>query len=82
MSSFMYGGVTTNVSGYIDQTVDDLLARAPATSKKKGAFVEQAITNFKAGYIFPVNEDDATGGIHYFVARAFLLERLRNTALT
>jgi hypothetical protein len=90
VSSFMYGGVTTNVSGYIDRVVDDLIARgqpasaAPARSAtaRDGEFVKQAAANFEAGYIFPVNEKDARGGIHYFIARAFLLDRLKNVALT
>ena len=89
ISSFMSGGVTTNVSGYIDKVADDLIARAkppaaaPArpTAAKDGEFVKQAAENFRAGYIFPFNDSDARGGIHYFIARAFLLERLRNVTL-
>jgi hypothetical protein len=89
ISSYMSGGVTTNVSGYIDKVADDLIARAKPTAAppsrtsaaKDGEFVKQAAENFKAGYIFPFNEGDARGGIHYFIARAFLLERLRSVSL-
>jgi hypothetical protein len=91
ISSFMYGGAATNVSNYIDNVVDDLIAQtstAPGTTTtaKDGEFVEHAVENFKARYIFPVDEKDArgrilSGGIHYFIARAFLLERLRNVSL-
>jgi len=91
ISSFMYGGVTTNVSNYIDNVVDDLItptSTAPGKTKttKDGEFVERAAESFKARYIFPANEKDEKGdyirgGIHYFIARAFLLERLRNVSL-
>ena len=89
ISSYMSGGVTTNVSSYIDRVADDLMARAKPTAAapgkktaaKKGEFAEQAAENFRAGYIFPFGEDDARGGIHYFIARAFLLERLRSVSL-
>jgi hypothetical protein len=90
ISSYMSGGVTTNVSSYIDKVTDDLIARAKPTAAappktravKDGEFVQQAAENFRAGYIFPFGENDARGGIHYFIARAFLLERLRSVSLT
>lgn len=80
ISSFMYGGVTTNVSATIDQTMDDLIARTPPS--KGTPFAEQAAANFAAGYIYPFGEKDERGGIHYFIARAFLRERLGSVALT
>ncbi len=80
ISSFMYGGVTTNVSATIAQTMDDLIARTPPSRGK--TFAEQAADNFAAGYIFPYGEKDARGGIHYFIARAFLRERLGGAKLT
>jgi hypothetical protein len=89
ISSYMSGGVTTNVSGYINKVVDDLIARTKPTAAgpprktaaKDGEFADQAAENFKAGYIFPFKDGDARGGIHYFIARAFLLERLRSVSL-
>ncbi len=94
ISSFMSGGVTTHVSSYIDNVVDDLIAKGqpapakPASAKPaaakappNGEFVHQAARSFANGYIFPVREKDERGGIHYFIARAFLLERLKNAAL-
>jgi hypothetical protein len=90
ISSYMSGRVTTNVPGYIDKVADDLIARGKPTAAapsrtsaaKDGEFVQQAAENFEAGYIFPFNEGDPRGGIHYFIARAFLLERLRNVSLS
>ncbi len=82
ISSYMSGGGTTNVSGYIDKVADDLIARPTAAAAAPARkYADQAADNFRAGYIFPFNEDDARGGIHYFIARAFLLERLRNVSL-
>ncbi len=94
ISQVMYGGVTTDVSSYIDRTVDDLIARVPPapakgkTAPAKKSFVEQAIDNFANGYIFPdftpvkgVPDYDPMGGTHYFIARAFLRERLKKVSL-
>ena len=96
-SAYMSGGVTTNVSSYIDGVVDGLIAKgqpAPATPSpgkpakpvkpkppRDGDYVGQAASSFAKGYIFPVRESDKRGGIHYFIARAFLLERLKSVSL-
>jgi hypothetical protein len=93
ISRFMYGGVTTNVSSTIERVMDDLIAKspspaatargraAPATATVSKSFVQQAVENFRDGYIFPYSDKDAMGGIHYFIARAFLRERLKSIAL-
>ncbi len=79
---YSYSGQTVNVSNYIGSVVDDLMARpapirgmppAKPPKPKDGDFVEQAAKNLSANYIFP---DD----VHYFIARAFFLSRLRNAA--
>jgi hypothetical protein len=87
LSSSMYGGVTTNVSGNIDKVVDGLIAKgsaAPVQAEvaQDGDFVKRVAASFAAGYTFPVNEDDGRGGIHYSIARTFLHERLTNVSLT
>jgi hypothetical protein len=87
-SSYLYGGVANDVSSSIDRVIDDLIARPPppsAPAKSKIAlgsdFASQAAMNFAANYIFPVSDGEARGGIHYFIARAFLRERLNNVRL-
>jgi hypothetical protein len=80
--AYSFGGQTTKVSNYIGSVVDDLMTRpvpirggppAKPPKPKDGDFVETAARNLKANYIFP---DD----VHYFIARAFFLSRLRNAA--
>jgi hypothetical protein len=78
--SVAFAGQTANVSSYIGSVVDDLMARpAPVRGKPPakppkpmdGDFVAQAATNLGSNYIFPSD-------VHYFIARAFFLSRLRN----
>jgi hypothetical protein len=80
--TYAFAGQTANISNYIGSVVDDLMARpvpirgmppAKPPKPKDGDFVEQAAKNLSNNYIFP---DD----VHYFIARAFFLSRLRNVA--
>lgn len=91
ISHVMYGGVVTNVTSSIDGVMDDSITKtptAPPTGKAapgKSAvtknFVEQAIDNFDGNYIFPSFLLGGEMGIHYFIARDFLRERLKSVAL-
>lgn len=70
-------GQTVKVGSYIDSVVDDLMTRpspkAKPSTKPAKSFVEQAADNLMANFIF-VEQDD----IHYFIARAFFLSKLRS----
>jgi len=61
---------------YIDNVVDDLITQTSAAPKDGENFVEHAVENFEKRYAFPYEKDEM-GGIHYFVARALLLERIK-----
>jgi hypothetical protein len=82
--TYAFAGQTANVSSYIGSVVDDLMARPvpirgmppPKPPKPQdGDFVAQAAKNLSNNYIFP--ED-----VHYFIARAFFLSRLRKVVFT
>jgi hypothetical protein len=72
--SFPMAGQMVHVSDYISSDVDDLMDRAPAKGTSPKNYVEQAIDNLKKMYIFPVFDDME---LHYFIAKAFFLSRLR-----
>jgi hypothetical protein len=97
ISQVSYGGAVTNVTSYIDRVVDDLIARGPSSTAPtaSGSFVKQAVKNFEDGYMFPypkplpvkgkkdkdIEDFNWMGFTHYFIARAFLRERLKSISL-
>ncbi|MFO1350256.1 MAG: hypothetical protein U1F68_06080 [Gammaproteobacteria bacterium] len=83
--TFMAFGQAVKV-GNLEAVVDDLITRPPPGSKpgakpakpKDGDFVRVAAENLSANFVFvEYNAKTGTGDIHYFIARAFFLSRLR-----